>query len=99
RYRIGELTLVDEFALQEPDPALMNTIMVQNGWGHIKKRSLLITADKNEDMVAAMKDLGREGRTLSLEEVDVKDLLELGRIVFERAAFEKLMDERLMRWL
>lgn len=95
RYRMGELTIVDKFELLEADPALMYTILRKNSWGHSNRRSLLVSANENENLTEAVKDLGKEGRVLSLNDVDVKDLLELGRIVMEKEALDKIMAMRL----
>jgi large subunit ribosomal protein L4 len=90
-----ELVVVDRLLLKEGDPGLIKKILEQNKWGNEHLRSLLITEDVNEEMTLALKELGMEGRTLPLADVDVKDCLELGRLVIERGALDKIMKMRL----
>ncbi|KAF8535347.1 ribosomal protein L4 domain-containing protein [Trichophaea hybrida] len=93
RYRRGELIVVDNaLELQEPDTMLAKTILKKYGWGNEGSRSLMITADRRLNLEDAMKELGSEGRVLTANEVDVKDMLEMGRVIIEKEAlvwFEK----------
>lgn len=76
RYRRGQLVVVeDELEISEADPGLALSIMKQNGWGNEHQRSLLITAGERPNLKKAMGGLGAEGRVLTKEEVDVKDVV------------------------
>jgi large subunit ribosomal protein L4 len=76
RYRRAELIVVDNtLELQEPDAGLAKTILKKYGWGNEGLRSLLITADRRPNLESAMSGLGSEGRVLTADEVDVKDLV------------------------
>lgn len=78
RYRRGQLVVMeDEMDVPDPDPALVLGIMRQNGWGHDDGRSTLVVAGERPGLKEAMKDLGRDGRVLLKEEVDVKDIVGL----------------------
>lgn len=89
RYRRGELIIFDNsLELAEADPGLGETILQTYGWGSENSRSLFITANVREKFEIVMKELGSEGRVLTMDEVDVKDLLETGRVIIEREALE-----------
>lgn len=78
RYRRGQLVVVeDEMEVVEADPGLVLGIMRQNGWGHDAGRSTLVVAGERPRLKEAMVGLGREGRVLTKEEVDVKDIVGL----------------------
>ncbi|KAL7266125.1 54S ribosomal protein yml6, mitochondrial [Rhizina undulata] len=87
RYKRGDLIVVeDTLEIQDPDSELIRAIMKKNQWGNENSRSLLITTEERPNLEKALDAIGEEGRVLTKEEVDVKDLLELGRIVIEREA-------------
>lgn len=61
-----------------------------NCMGHADGRTLFVTKDRRELLFGALEEekMGREAQALEAEDVDVKDLLELGRIVVERSALD-----------
>lgn len=76
RYRRGQLVVVeDEMEIGEADPGLALSIMRANGWGNEDGRSTLVVHGKRPNLKKAMEGLGREGRVLLKEEVDVKDIV------------------------
>lgn len=78
RYRRDQLVVMeDEMEVVEADPGLVLSIMRQNGWGHDAGRSTLVVAGERPRLKEAMAGLGREGRVLTKEEVDVKDIVGL----------------------
>lgn len=78
RYRRGQLVVMEgEMDVENPDPALVLSIMRQNGWGHADGRSTLVVAGERPGLEKAMEGLGRDGRVLAKEEVDVKDIVSL----------------------
>lgn len=95
RYRRGQLVVVGgDLEIGEPDVGLAKSILGAHGWGNAGGRSLLITRYERHYLKRAMETLGAEGRVLTVEEVDVKDLLEMGRIVIEREALLYFQAER-----
>ena len=97
RYRKGELIIVDgSLEIEDPSPRYAEEIFAAHGWGNAHGRSLLVTEggpEERECLFEAMDDSGEDGRALHWEDVDVKDLLELGRIVVERGALERILEE------
>ncbi|KAK3070662.1 54S ribosomal protein yml6, mitochondrial [Teratosphaeriaceae sp. CCFEE 6253] len=98
RYRRGELLLLDgEAELQNVTPnsaeRYMRDLLRHNRWGRDAGRTLFVTTQRREALFAALEGerMGAEARALEVGEVDVKDLLELGRVVLERAALEKIL--------
>ncbi|KAI9683942.1 MAG: 54S ribosomal protein, mitochondrial [Trizodia sp. TS-e1964] len=94
RYRKGELVVVNHVKdLPEPSPRLLKQIFTANNWGNADGRSLLIVSELRKNLFAAIKGAGEEGRALVAKDVDVKNLLSLGRIIIERKALEDLLGE------
>ncbi|KAK4457171.1 ribosomal protein L4 domain-containing protein [Cladorrhinum samala] len=60
-------------------------------WGKEHGRTTFITGDKRANLFTAMEIAGENGRALELDDVDVKDLLETGRIVIERQALKEMI--------
>jgi large subunit ribosomal protein L4 len=102
----------------------MIDLLKYNRWGAQDGRTLFVTVDKIESLWQSLlgkKRYGRDkkkikdtigdsrhARALTVPEVDVKDLLELGRIVVERRALEWILREhesdlapaqRLVTWM
>lgn len=53
----------------------------------------MITNDFRENLATALAPAGEEGRVQLVEDVDVKDLLELGRVIIEKGALEQILSE------
>ena len=76
-------------------------IMTGNHWGREDGRSLIVTRDRLERLWEAMTDAprggranageGRHGKVRREDEVDVKDLLTMGRVVIEKRALDSLL--------
>jgi len=49
-------------------------------------------ADRRPNLFTSLEVAGAEGRALAVHDVDVKDLLETGRIVVERAALKEMIE-------
>lgn len=79
---------------QFPDAWYVKDLLKQNGWGRENKNSLFITMEKNEGLEEAFKRLETEGRVLTVDEVDCKNLLEMGRVIIERRALEHFLKMR-----
>ncbi|KAK3684769.1 ribosomal protein L4 domain-containing protein [Podospora appendiculata] len=66
-------------------------IMEGLAWGKANGRTTFITGDRRPNLFTGMEAAGEDGRALELEDVDVKDLLETGRIVIERSALREMI--------
>lgn len=60
-------------------------------WGAEHGRTTFVTGDRRPNLFTSLEVAGEEGRALELEDVDVKDLLETGRIVIERSALREMV--------
>ncbi|PNY23311.1 54S ribosomal protein yml6, mitochondrial [Tolypocladium capitatum] len=63
------------------------------GLGRADGRTLFVTADRRDRLYEAMEQLPWEGRALALDDVDVKDLLETGRVVMERSVLKEMIEQ------
>ncbi|KAF2659845.1 54S ribosomal protein YmL6 [Lophiostoma macrostomum CBS 122681] len=96
RFQKGELVVINRADdLEAPSPMLLKHILDRHSLGREGGKSLLITHREREDLANAFAELPREGRTLPWWDVDVKDLLELGKIVIERRALNLFLEEHL----
>ena len=95
RYRKGELIVVaNTMEIPDKQKGYIQAIFDHNHWNKTDGRTLLITSEVNENLVAAMGTIGEHGRVLTREEVDVKDLLEsTGRVVIEKKALDDMLAE------
>ena len=94
RFRKGELVIVDG-AMRIPSPSIryVEDMFNAHGRGSQDGRSLLVTLGKKgrKDLRDVMEQIGNHGRTLTWDEVDVKDLLEMGRVVIEKDALQNIL--------
>jgi large subunit ribosomal protein L4 len=60
-------------------------------WGRRFGRTLFVTSEHKPNLFTALDVAEDEGRALQLAEVDVKDLLETGRVVIERTALRDMI--------
>ncbi|EXJ84021.1 hypothetical protein A1O3_04688 [Capronia epimyces CBS 606.96] len=100
RHRKGELTVLDNrIALPEDTGArFLNNVFEANSWGKANGRSLLVTStleSQDPEIFEEMHEIGEHGLLKDIEDVDVKDLLETGRVVIERTALEALLGKHL----
>ncbi len=92
RYRKGELIVVENrFDLEENWRGWISKIMKVNHWGNPDGRSLIVTRDRRTKLVEAMRKAGEHGKVKTEDDVDVKDILELGRIIIEKRALDSLI--------
>ncbi|KAL2135076.1 hypothetical protein VTI74DRAFT_9892 [Chaetomium olivicolor] len=66
-------------------------LMAALQWDKTHGRTTFITGDRRPNLFTGMDIAGENGRALELEDVDVKDLLETGRIVIERSALREMI--------
>jgi len=97
RYKKGELVVIDgkaEIDRSGPGTARWVREMLEwHKWGNAYSRSLFVTGEKRPNLFAALaeKDMAAEARALEVMDVDVKDLLEMGRIVIEKDSLSFLL--------
>ena len=72
----------------------LRDLLRHNRMGHPDRRTLFVTSGVRERLFESLEREGREARALVVGDVDVKDLLELGRICVERGALERILRER-----
>ncbi|KAH6724272.1 50S ribosomal protein-like protein L4 [Leptodontidium sp. MPI-SDFR-AT-0119] len=94
RYRRGELIICEDgMDIEFPKGRFIKRIFSHNHWGQEDGRTLVITNSARENLSTAFETAGEHGRFQMAHEVDVKDLLELGRVVIEKGALEQLLSE------
>ncbi|KAI9827797.1 MAG: 54S ribosomal protein, mitochondrial [Thelocarpon impressellum] len=92
RYHKGELIIMDDgVEVEYPQTGFIKQIFESNHWGRADGRSLIITSSFRQNLFHALESAGEDGRVLLEEEVDVKDLLEHGRIVVEKGALDGIL--------
>jgi len=70
----------------------MGQILTGLEWDKAHGRTTFVTADRRTNLFTSMEIAGDQGRALELDDVDVKDLLETGRIVIERSALKEMIE-------
>lgn len=99
-----ELPLPEDFALtpgkllkdglQEAYLEKYMTGLLKNlGLSRKDGRTLFVTGDKRDMLFKAMEEVPTHGRALDLEDVDVKDLLETGKVVMERSVLKEMIEQ------
>jgi large subunit ribosomal protein L4 len=94
RYRRGQLIVCEDGAdIDYARGSYLENIFHSNGWGRAHGRSTIITTEVRDNLYWAMKYAEAEGRALEVDDVDVKDLLETGRIIIEKSALDQILKE------
>lgn len=94
RYNKGELIIVQKCRdLEMDEPRWLEQIMTRNHIGHADGRSLLVTRDVLPNLFHAMKVVGRHGVVKQEDDIDVKDLLEMGRVIIEKRALDSILKD------
>ena len=87
RWRKGELIIVDNaIELESPSQRLLSHIFELHERERGKGRSLLVTSQNRPLLEQALDKMDRRRQALTWDLVDVKDLLELSRVIIERQA-------------
>ena len=100
RFRVGELVVLEDEAeipvqiSRGSRERWLRDLLRHNRMGHPDRRTLFVTSGVRERLFESLEREGREARALVVGDVDVKDLLELGRICVERGALERILRER-----
>ncbi|KAG8350083.1 hypothetical protein FVEN_g11779 [Fusarium venenatum] len=71
----------------------MTGVLGNLGLGRATGRTLFVTGNRREALFDAMEQVPWEGRALGMEDVDVKDLLETGKVVLERSVLKELIEK------
>ena len=95
RYRKGELIICENgMEIAEPSGGYIKAILEHHGWKKETGRTLLITSRESKHLFEAMKEDSEDGRVLTMDDVDVKDLLEnTGRVLIEKQALDDMLAE------
>ncbi len=94
RYRKGELIVCDDgMDIEYGRARFVKEIFEHNRWGNEHGGSLIVTSDRRKNLFWALGRTGQEGRAQTVPEVDVKDLLKLGRIIIEKSALDTILKE------
>ena len=72
----------------------MRDLLRWNRMGHPDGRTLFVTSRVRERLFETLEAEGREARALEVADVDVKDLLELGRVCVEKRALDEILKAR-----
>lgn len=92
RYRRGELIVVEnENDIEMNEPRWIKKIMERNHWGNADGRSLIVTQAVLPNLFEALSGCGEDGRIRTQANVDVKNLLEFGRIILEKRALDSIL--------
>jgi large subunit ribosomal protein L4 len=92
RFRKGELIIVDNaMEIEAPSTRLLTDIFKYHEKVRGRGRNLMVTLEERPLLSDALEQMGRSGQALTWEEVDVKDLLELSRIMIERDALHNIL--------
>ncbi|KAH7160339.1 ribosomal protein L4 domain-containing protein [Dactylonectria estremocensis] len=70
----------------------MRGVLSGLGLGRASGRTLFVTGDRRDALSEAMAQVPQHGRLLDMEDVDVKDLLETGKVVLERSVLKELIE-------
>ncbi|KAI5461737.1 ribosomal protein L4 domain-containing protein [Mariannaea sp. PMI_226] len=71
----------------------MESVLGNLGLGRASGRTLFVTGDHRHALYDAMEQVPREGRVLTFDDVDVKDLLETGKVVLERSVLREMIEQ------
>ncbi|KAF9874857.1 50s ribosomal protein l4 [Colletotrichum karsti] len=90
--RVGGWGSMDKFLKEQFRRKWMMQVLDANQWGKDFGKTLVITAGKNYRLETTMATVYDQGRHLEVDDVDVKDLLEMGRVVVERSALREMIE-------
>lgn len=92
RFRKGELIVVDNaIEIESPSALLLDDIFRHHEKLRGKGRSLLVTLEERPLLEEALAEMDRMEQARTWEEVDVKNLLELSRVIIERDALHNIL--------
>ncbi|KAK5443320.1 54S ribosomal protein yml6, mitochondrial [Exophiala xenobiotica] len=101
RQRKGELVVLNngiKLPSEDIGARWLNNVFEANNWGKEHGRSLLVTNTLESEeprIFEEMDQVGEHGVLKDIDDVDVKDLLETGRVVIEKQALFRLLTKYL----
>ncbi|KAK7906213.1 54S ribosomal protein yml6, mitochondrial [Exophiala xenobiotica] len=101
RQRKGELVVLNngiKLPSEDIGARWLNNVFEANNWGKEHGRSLLVTNTLESEeprIFEEMDQVGEHGVIKDIDDVDVKDLLETGRVVIEKQALFRLLTKYL----
>ncbi|KAI5310065.1 54S ribosomal protein, mitochondrial [Ascosphaera atra] len=91
RFKRGQLIIVDKIAFsKQASPMKLKNMFDAENWGKKFGRSMLITDVVRDKLWEAVAEFPQTAIAKDVEDVDVKDLLETGRLVVEKAALDRI---------
>jgi large subunit ribosomal protein L4 len=94
RYRRGELIVCEDgMEIEWPKTRFAKSMFERLGWGSEAGRTLIVTGSFRKNLMRAVRHCPEDGRVQEVKDVDVKDLLELGRVVVEKRALDQMLEE------
>lgn len=102
RYRLGQLVVLDGKAdllgvSEHSRSRYLRDLLRYHRMGHADGRTLFVTMERREGLNSALEadgeGMGRQARVRAVGDVDVKDLLGMGRLVVERKALDWILTE------
>lgn len=92
RYRRGDLIIVNnDTDIEMSEPRWIKKIMERNHWGNADGRSLIVTRDLLPNLFEALDGCKEDGRVRKEADVDVKNILEFGRIIIDKEALDSIL--------
>ncbi|WEW61030.1 54S ribosomal protein yml6, mitochondrial [Emydomyces testavorans] len=93
RYRRGQLIIVNDNISMPKESSVhyLKEVFDTHNWGQKFGRSLLITEIKKEKLFTSVAEISKDARALDRADVDVKDLLETGRLIIEKQALDRML--------
>ena len=94
RYQQGQLLIVEDgMELEISESRWLSKILTENRMGNGYGGSMIITKDILPNLFAAGMGARKHAKVKSEKEADVKNLLELGRIIIEKSALDNMLAE------
>ncbi|KAJ6083584.1 hypothetical protein N7467_007719 [Penicillium canescens] len=95
RHARGELIVMENSITlpEEATPFFVRNVATAHGWDQKKGRVTLITQKADERLFQAAEKFQKHVKCIDFADVDVKDMLETGRIVIEKEALHRLLRE------
>jgi large subunit ribosomal protein L4 len=91
RYRKGQLVICEDgMDLDYSEEEYARTVFERNQWGKEFGKSLVVTTDRRDNLFQA---IGNSGKARTIEDVDVKNLLEMGKVIIEKSALDQILAE------
>lgn len=79
---------------EHPQTRYATRLFEELGWGNSERgnnRTLIVTDGFRKNLASVVRK--KDARVLDVEDVDVKDLLELSRVVIEKSALDRMLEE------